>query len=77
MTETTCSEALSATPFCADSSWALWNATGTFFCCLPGQIGTMSAVCVSGTTDVAATLSAALVRLTFPRAQYNLISGLY
>lgn len=61
--ETTCGEALSAIPFCADSNWMLWNATGTLFCCLPGQIGTMSALCVSGTTAVAATLSAALVGL--------------
>ncbi len=63
MTETTCGESLAAIPFCADSNWVLWNATGSLFCCLSGQIGTMSSLCVSGTTEVAATLSAALVGL--------------
>jgi len=52
-----CGAAIEAEPFCADSTWVLWNATGSLFCCLQSQIGTTQG-CVSDTTDVVASLSA-------------------
>lgn len=58
-----CLTALQATPFCADSTWVLWNATSqdpghTYFCCQQNQIGTQNMDCVGAATNVAATLSA-------------------
>jgi hypothetical protein len=53
-----CLENLQATPYCADSTWALWNQTlgvqGSFFCCLSGQQGEQSSsavACTSGAID--------------------------
>jgi hypothetical protein len=68
-----CGAALEASPFCADDSWSLWFATKNpsidneqygYFCCLPGQVGLMTADCVESDTVVAATLSASLVRIS-------------
>lgn len=58
-----CLTALQAIPFCADSTWVLWNATSqdpghTYFCCQQGQTGTQDLDCVGAATNVAATLSA-------------------
>jgi len=58
-----CLTALQATPFCADSTWVLWNATSqdpghTYFCCQQNQIGTQDLDCVGAATNVVATLSA-------------------
>jgi len=60
-----CLDALEAEPFCADSTWVLWNATMQtsndvgYFCCLQGQIGTQNFECDSGAGSVPATLEAA------------------
>ena len=55
-------DAIQAAPFCADSSWVLWNATnlGTdgYFCCLPGQQGTQSLTCADANTEVVSSLQA-------------------
>ncbi|OCK76989.1 hypothetical protein K432DRAFT_407696 [Lepidopterella palustris CBS 459.81] len=64
-----CLTPLQSEPFCADSTWVLWNATTqdagrTYFCCLPNQIGTQDLACVGGSTNVAASLSA--VKLNEP-----------
>jgi len=60
-----CLDGLELEPFCADSTWVLWNATMQtsetvgWFCCLPGQIGTQTFECDSGAANIPATLSAA------------------
>jgi hypothetical protein len=62
-----CLSSITAEPFCADSTWVLWSTPGSsgsgnvLFCCLQSQIGTTDALCVSGNTDVAASLSASMV----------------
>jgi len=67
-----CLDALEAEPFCADSTWVLWNATMQtsatvgWFCCLPDQIGTQNFECDSGASNVAATLSAANIGKPIP-----------
>jgi hypothetical protein len=54
--DTNCLPALQKDPLCADSSWVMWNATlqsgfaTGYFCCLPGQIGLQTLLCVEPDT---------------------------
>jgi len=67
-----CLTPLESDPFCADSTWVLWNATQQttaavgWFCCLEGQIGTQEFECDSGAANVPATLSAAQIGQPVP-----------
>jgi len=57
-----CGSSLDLEPFCADSSWVLWNATDSgYFCCLQGQVGTQQQECAGAAVNVPATLSAQMV----------------
>ncbi|KAN0107942.1 hypothetical protein V8E51_007684 [Hyaloscypha variabilis] len=55
-----CTAALLAIPFCADSTWTLWNSTtaNVLFCCLGDEIGLQEVSCVNDATEVASTVSA-------------------
>jgi hypothetical protein len=67
--DTQCSDAFEAEPYCADSSWVLWNVTAgsaiengaAYFCCLQGQVGSNNIECLAGSTNLIATLAAAKV----------------
>jgi hypothetical protein len=67
-----CSATFTATPSCADSSWALWNATkdtsnaAEYFCCLQGQVGLQSGYCVDSASAATAGAPAILVSLSHP-----------
>jgi hypothetical protein len=58
-----CLDTLQLDPFCADSSWVLWNATSQdagsgYFCCLANQIGTQDLSCDSAAANIPATFAA-------------------
>ena len=58
-----CLDTLQANPFCADSSWVLWNATSQevgsgYFCCLANQIGTQDMACDFVAAALPSTLTA-------------------
>jgi len=67
-----CLDAIQVTPFCADSSWVLWNSTTSghapyaFFCCEPGQQGSNNIECESSDTVIAATLLAQSIGQPIP-----------
>jgi len=63
---TSCQEALEQTPYCADTTWTLWNATYQgayygYFCCLPGQVGMNNGDCDPAGTIPSPGLSAIMV----------------
>jgi len=50
-----CASALQSAPFCASTDWNLYGlGDDTYFCCLPGQQGTLGYECVSNNLNVAA-----------------------
>jgi len=59
-----CYPPLRASPFCADDSWSLWDAThggvypDGYFCCLPGAVGLLDGTCIKEETLVSPTLEA-------------------
>jgi len=66
-----CLDALQAEPFCADSSWVLWNATSQdvgsgYFCCLENQLGTQDMACDSGSSNIPASLAAQMIGQPVP-----------
>ena len=73
-TATSCVDAISAEPFCADSTWVLWNATTglfaptSYFCCLPGQQGTQNMDCESAATEIVSSLQAVQIGQPTPSA---------
>jgi hypothetical protein len=59
-----CGSNLTTAPYCADDSWSLWDASPGgiivqyYFCCAPGQVGSVDAHCLDETTISSPTLVA-------------------
>lgn len=59
-----CGSNLENAPYCADDSWSLWDESpggivkSYYFCCAPGQVGSLSGTCLDETTISSPTLIA-------------------
>lgn len=77
-----CSPTFVTNPVCADSSWTLWNATSDssdgagYFCCLQGQVGLQSGLCVEKADAVTAGPSAVEVRHSSPYLNSPTLHGI-